>query len=78
MSDLISKQAVITYLKNQKEEIEAVKGSDRDCYLVLKVIEIFQGFIERQPIAYDAEKVAEQLLNKEGKRNRERRLQDKE
>lgn len=57
MSDLISKQAVITYLENQKEEIEAVKGSDRDCYLVLKVIEVFQGFIERQPIAYDVDKV---------------------
>lgn len=59
MSDLISKQAVITYLENQKEEIEAVKGSDRDCYLVLKVIEVFRGFIERQPIAYDVDKVVE-------------------
>lgn len=69
MSDFISRQAVMNYLREQQAGIiiektkqnavtyEACKGMEAS-------IEAFMNFVNQTPTAYDVDKVVEQLENK--------------
>lgn len=69
MSDLISRQAVMDYLREQQAGVIIEKTKQNAvtyevCKGMESSIEAFMNFINQVPAAYDVDKVVEQLENK--------------